>query len=173
MLEKGYVQVYTGNGKGKTTAMMGLTLRATGAGLHVYIGQFLKSMEYSEVMAIKTHLPNVKIEQYGEGCAIGRNVTPEDTKAAAKGMEKAMQAMLSGKYSIVVLDEANVAVHLGLLGVESVLELISKKPENVELVLTGRYAAPEVVAAADLVSEMRDIKHYYNAGIMARDGIER
>ena len=173
MLEKGYVQVYTGNGKGKTTAMMGLTLRATGAGFHVYIGQFLKNMEYSEVKAIKTHLPNVEIEQYGEGCALGRNVTTEDTKAAAKGIEKATQAMLSGKYNIVVLDEINVAVHLGLVNVESVLELISKKPHNVELVLTGRYAAPEVIAAADLVSEMRDIKHYYNAGVMARDGIER
>jgi len=171
MLEKGYVQVYTGNGKGKTTAMLGLTLRAAGAGLNVYIGQFLKGIEYSEVRAIKTYLPNVEIEQYGENSAIGR-VTPNDAQDSEIGVEKAMQAMLSGKYSIIALDEINMAVMLGLVSIDSVLELIQKKPRNVELVLTGRYAHPEIIAAADLVSEMRDVKHYYNAGVAAREGIE-
>ena len=172
MLDKGYVQVYTGNGKGKTTAMLGLALRAAGAGLQVYIGQFLKGTEYSEVKAIKTCLPNIEIEQYGEGSAIGR-VTPNDVRDSAIGMEKAMQAMLSGKYSIVALDEINMAVMLGLVSVEAVLDLINKKPRHVELVLTGRYAHSEIIAAADLVSEIRDVKHYYNAGVMARDGIEQ
>lgn len=173
MPKKGYVQVYTGNGKGKTTAMLGLTLRAVGNGQRVYIGQFIKSMAYSEVNAIKSYLPNVEIEQYGAGCMITRAPSPDDMESAVIGMKKAMEALHSGKYDIVALDEINVAVHLGVVNVNDVLELIEKKPHEVELVLTGRYAPPEIIAVADLVSEIQDVKHYYNAGVMARDGIER
>ena len=173
MLGKGYVHVYTGNGKGKTTAMLGLSLRAAGAGLNVYIGQFIKSMAYSEVNAIKSSLPNIEIEQYGAGCLIMRGPSPEDIECGAAGIEKATQAMLSGKYDVIALDEVNVAVHLGVVELEDVLELIEKKPNGVELILTGRYAQPEVISKADVVSEINDVKHYYNAGVMARDGIER
>ena len=172
MLEKGYVQVYTGNGKGKTTAMLGLTLRAVGAGLRVYIGQFVKSEIYSEVKALK-YLPNVKFEQYGAGGFLFAGLSQEDMQAAANGIEKAKAAMFSGEYDIIALDEINVAVHLGLVSVESLLELMAQKPDGVELIFTGRYAAPEVMAAADLVSEMVDVKHYYHMGVMARDGIEQ
>ncbi|MCL2285382.1 MAG: cob(I)yrinic acid a,c-diamide adenosyltransferase [Firmicutes bacterium] len=173
MLGKGYVHVYTGNGKGKTTAMLGLSLRAAGAGLNVYIGQFIKSMAYSEVNAIKSGLPNIEIEQYGDGCMITRGPSPQDIMCAEAGIDKAMQAMLSGKYNVIALDEINVAVHLGVVKLKDALELIAKKPHGVELILTGRYAPPEIVALADVVSEIVDIKHYYFAGVMARDGIER
>ena len=171
-LEKGYVQVYTGNGKGKTTAMLGLALRACGAGLRVYIGQFIKSEAFNEVKALQ-QLPNIDIEQYGAGGLILAGATMDDAQAAAAGMKKATEALLCGKYDMVALDEINMAVLLGLVSVEDVLTLIEKKPHSVELVLTGRFAHPDIVAAADLVSEIRDVKHYYNAGVPARDGIEQ
>ena len=172
-MEKGYVQVYTGNGKGKTTAMLGLTLRACGAGLRVYVGQFIKSMEYSEIKALKEFLPMVKTEQFGTGCFIFREASQEDVDAAREGFNKAMEAMCSGEYDVVMLDEINVAVYYGMISKEEVLELIRKKPEHVELILTGRYAADEIIEAADLVSEVTEVKHYYKQGVMARDGIER
>jgi len=172
-MEKGYVHVYTGNGKGKTTAMLGLALRACGAKLRVYIGQFVKSSEYSEVDAIKSCLPNITIEQYGPGFLCQREIVPSDVEVIKKGFEKACAAVFSGEYDIVMLDEINVAVYLGLLSVQSVLELIRTKPAHVELVLTGRYAAPEIIEAADLASEVTALKHYYTSGVPARDGIER
>jgi len=172
-MEKGYVHVYTGNGKGKTTAMLGLALRAYGAELRVYIGQFVKSMKYHEVTAINKFLPGIVIEQYGCGCILGRETSEEDKSAAKKGLEKAREAIFSGKYDVVMLDEINVAVHLKLLNVSSVLELIRAKPANIELIITGRYAATEIIEAADLVSEMTEVKHYYTNGVFARGGIER
>jgi cob(I)alamin adenosyltransferase len=173
MIEKGYVQVYTGDGKGKTTAMLGLALRAAGAGLRVYIGQFIKSMEYSEITALKQYLPMVKTEQYGRGCFISRDASQEDIDAAREGFRKASEAVLSGEYDVVMLDEINIAVDYGMIPVGELIELIRRKPERVELVLTGRGAAREIVAAADLVSEMTEVKHYYAKGVIARDGIER
>jgi len=172
MAGQGYVQVYTGHGKGKTTAMLGLVLRAAGAGLKVYIGQFLKNMEYSEIKAIKNHLPMVEVEQYGQGYSLDDRISMEDVQTAAMGLEKATQAMLSGKYDVIALDEVNMAVLLGFVSKEALLELISKKPYGIELILTGRYAMPEIVAAADLVTEMCEVKHYYNTGVTAREGIE-
>ena len=171
-MTKGYVQVYTGNGKGKTTAMLGLALRAVGAGLRVYIGQFMKTGNYSEIAAITKHLPQITVEQYGEGYDLGGMACESDFTAADHGLQKAQAAMLSGEYDIIALDEINMAATVGLLPLGSVVELIKNKPHNVELVLTGRYAPPDVVAAADLVTEMRDIKHYYNIGVAARDGVE-
>ena len=172
MWEKGLVHVYTGNGKGKTTAMLGLALRAVGAQRKVYIGQFVKSMGYSEVKAIEKFLPNIVIEQYGPGCFFDRKPTPEDVDVTARGLAKAVEAISSGKYDIVMLDEINVAIYLGLLEGEKVLEVIGEKPEHVELVLTGRHAPPEIIKAADLVSEINEIKHYYTAGVPSRMGID-
>jgi len=169
---KACTQVYTGDGKGKTTAMLGLTLRATGAGLRVYIGQFLKGGDYSEIKAIKNSLPTVTVEQYGPKNLINRAPTEQDKQAALQGLETAMQAASSGNYDIVILDEVNVAVFLSLLTTEDILAFIQKKPDNVELILTGRYAKDEIIAAADLVSEITEVKHYYTAGVPARVGIE-
>jgi len=172
-MQKGYVQVYTGNGKGKTTAMLGQAMRASGAGLRVYIGQFVKSMEYHEVSVIRNHLPNITIELFGRGCTIAREVNEEDVLAAKEGVRKIKEVATSGKYDVVMLDEVNIAVYLKLLEVSEVLDVINAKPENVELVLTGRYAAGEIVDAADIVTEMAEIKHYYIKGVEPRDGIER
>ncbi len=174
-LDKGYVQVYTGNGKGKTTAALGLTLRAVGAGLKVYIAQFLKGREYSEIKAIEERLSDlVTVEQFGTPKFVhSGSMSDEDIELAKKGLQKAKEAMLSGEYDIVILEEANVAAYLGLLSVEDLLELIKEKPDDVELVFTGRYAPDELIEAADLVTEMKEIKHYYTKGVMARVGIEK
>ena len=174
-MEKGYIQVYTGNGKGKTTAMLGLTVRAVGAGLRVYIGQFIKDMEYHEIAALRNRFPEVAVRQYGngKGCFIGRNPAQEDIDAAKAGLLEGTEALESGKYDVVIMDEINVAVHLKLLTTDDVLGMIARKPDSVELVLTGRGAPQAVINAADLVSEVREIKHYYAAGVQARDGIER
>ncbi|QCX32649.1 cob(I)yrinic acid a,c-diamide adenosyltransferase [Caloramator sp. E03] len=170
-MEKGYIQVYTGNGKGKTTAAFGLCLRAVCAGKKVYIGQFVKGMEYSELNAAKI-LPNFEIEQFGRGCFIRNEPSLEDFEAARKGLEKCKKIISSGEYDVVVLDEINIAMFYKLISVDEVLELIKLKAEKTELILTGRYAPQEIIDAADLVTEMREIKHYYTKGVMARKGIE-
>ena len=171
-MEKGFVHVYTGDGKGKTTAMLGLALRASGAGLRVYIGQFIKNGGFSEVKAVKKYLPDIVLEQYGKGFVFS-GITSEDMSASENGLSRAAEVMLSGKYDVVMLDEINLAAFYGLIAVGGVLELIRKKPPDIELILTGRYAAKEIVEAADLVSEIRNIKHYYSKGVTARDGIEK
>jgi len=173
-MEKGCVQVYTGNGKGKTTAMLGLALRACGAGLKVYIGQFAKCGEYCEIKAIKKFLPDIVVEQYGEGYKLNGELSKSDIKAAKNGFKKAVEAMRSGKYDMIMLDEINIAVFLGLIDVKDVLKMIKTKPAGVELVLTGRYARDEIIAAADLVSEIVEVKHYFNCedNLIARKGIE-
>ncbi|WRS27073.1 cob(I)yrinic acid a,c-diamide adenosyltransferase [Oscillospiraceae bacterium MB08-C2-2] len=173
-MEKGYIQVYTGNGKGKTTALLGLALRACGAGLGVYLGQFLKEDSTSEIQALKAYLPQVTVEQYGPGYFIaGREPNEQEKAMGTAGLEKARVAMLSGKYSLILLDEINVALSKGLVELDAVLALMEQKPAGVELVLTGRGAMPEIIEAADLVTEMREIKHYYKDGVQARVGIER
>ncbi len=172
-LPKGYVQLYTGDGKGKTSAALGLALRAAGHGLRTYIGQFMKGQHYGELDALCDH-PCITIEQYGEPRCIRREeVTPEHVAQARRGLERALQAMLSGQYDIVVLDEVNVSIWSGLLTVAEVLAFLDRRPANVEVVLTGRRAPPELIARADLVTEMHEVKHYYQQGVMARDGIER
>ncbi|TXT45472.1 MAG: cob(I)alamin adenosyltransferase [Spirochaetes bacterium] len=177
-MEKAYVQVYTGDGKGKTTAAIGLCVRALGAGLSVYIGQFIKGMRYSEIQALEKFQsmgsdPVLKIEQYGRGCFIYRDPGPEDQAAATLGVGKALLAVKSGKYDLVILDEINVAHKIGLVTDADLDILLAARPETVELVLTGRYAPPLLLARADLVTEMRPIRHYYEIGVQARDGIER
>jgi len=171
---KGYVQVYTGDSKGKTTAALGLAFRAAGNGLKTYIGQFMKGQKYGELKAAEMMQPYITIEQYGKDTFIHvKGPSEEDVQMAKDGLAKAKQAMLSGKYDIVVLDEINVAYYFNLITLEEMLDIISSKPEEVEVVFTGRNAPPEVVEAADLVTEMKEIKHYYQKGVQARKGIER
>lgn len=172
-LRRGYVQLYTGDGKGKTTAALGLALRAAGHGMRTYIGQFMKGQPYGELDALRDH-PFITIEQYGDPRCIRREeVTPAHIAQAQRGLEKARAAMLSGQYDIVVLDEVNVALWFGLLDLQDVLALLDQRPENVEVVLTGRRAPAELIERADLVTEMREVKHYYQQGVLAREGIER
>jgi cob(I)alamin adenosyltransferase len=172
---KGYVQVYTGNGKGKTTAALGLALRAAGRGQRVYIGQFLKGQEYGELVAVGRLAPLVSIEQFGRRgfVHVTERREDEDVNRAKRGLRKCLKAMLSGKYRIIVLDEINVALHFELLSEREVREFIDQKPEDVEVVLTGRYAPAWLVRRADLVTEMKEKKHYYERGVKARPGIEK
>jgi len=172
-LEKGLTQVYTGNGKGKTCAAFGLALRAVGRGLKVYVIQFIKGgFDYGELYVVK-RLPNFKLEAFGRGKFVTEvPPTEEDVKLAKKAFKLAREVVSGGEYDVVILDEINVALHLKLVGVNEVTDLIRNKPEHVELVLTGRDAPPEVVELADLVTEMREIKHPYAKGARPRRGIE-
>jgi cob(I)alamin adenosyltransferase len=170
---KGYVQVYTGDGKGKTTAALGLALRASGHRMRTYIGQFMKGQEYGELDALHNH-PYITLEQYGDPCCVRREqVTPEHVARAELGLDRAREALLSGNYDIIVLDEVNMAIWFGLLAVEDVLGFLNQRPDAVEVVLTGRRAPQELIDRADLVTEMRDVKHYFTQGVVARNGIER
>jgi cob(I)alamin adenosyltransferase len=172
-LSKGCIQIYTGDGKGKTTAALGLALRASGRGMRTYIGQFMKGQQYGELDALRDH-PCITIEQYGDPRCIRREeVTPEHVAQAHQGLERARTAMLSGAYDIVVLDEVNVAIWFGVLSVEEVLAFLDERPECVEMILTGRRAPQVLIDRADLVTEMREVKHYYARGVTAREGIER
>ncbi len=170
---RGYVQVYTGNGKGKTTAAFGLALRAAGAGLKVYIGQFLKKGEYSELNSINRFKDLIKVEQFGGKRYIGQEIKEEDRELAKKGFKKIKEVIFSGEYDVVILDEINVALYYKLLSEEDLIDLIKNKPSDVELVLTGRYASSQIIKIADLVTEMKEIKHYFSKGIKARTGIEK
>lgn len=170
---KGYVHVYTGNGKGKTTASIGLIVRALGHGLKVYMGQFMKGQRYGELDTLEKL--GVMVERFGtKNCIISpENVTDLDLTKAKEGYKKVEEILLSKKYDLVVLDEICVSTYFNLITVEEILHLMKIKPKETELILTGRYAPKEVIDSADLVTEMKEIKHYYNCGVMARDGIER
>ncbi len=170
---KGYVQVYTGDGKGKTTAAIGLAVRAVGAGLKVFIGQFVKGMEYSELKALERFAPQLLVRQYGRKSFVHNKPTDEDFRLAREGYEDIRRAINSQQYDVVILDEANIAVYFSLLTVDDLLALIDGKPDAVELVFTGRKADPRLLERADLVTEMKEVKHYYQKGIVARDGIEK
>lgn len=170
---KGYVQVYTGDGKGKTTASLGLSLRAAGAGLRVYIAQFMKSGDYSEIKALKRFDDLITIEQFGLGQFIKGVPSDEDIQAAAAGIAKIKQALSGDRYDVVIAEEGNTAAACGVFTVAALLELIDARPASVELVITGRGADPRVIARADLVTEMRAVKHYFEQGVVARVGIEK
>jgi cob(I)alamin adenosyltransferase len=172
-MRRGYVQVYTGNGKGKTTAALGLAIRAAGAGFRIFIAQFIKKKKCSEHALLEELRDRITVEQYGRGLIMGREPSPGDRKAAREGYEEVRDILLSGQYDVVVLDEANVAARYGLITVQELLELIALKPKKVELVITGRYADERVMQAADLVTEMREIKHYGKQGVSARRAIEK
>jgi cob(I)alamin adenosyltransferase len=171
----GYIQVYTGNGKGKTTAALGLALRAAGGGYKTYVAQFLKGQPTGEIEAAKKLTPFVRIEQFGREGFITVKDGPEDedVSRARAGLKKALEAMLSGDYRIVVLDEVNTAVHFKILPEREVLDFLDQRPAGVEVVLTGRYAPDSFIARADLVTEMTSVKHYYDRGVKAREGIEK
>ena len=170
-MNKGYVQVYTGNGKGKTTAAFGLALRAVCAGKKVFIGQFVKGMQYSELKVVE-YLPDLEIEQFGRGCFIYDQPAAEDIKLARKGLERCQAILKEGRYDVVILDEINIAMYFKLFSVEAVLDLLTNRASHTEVVLTGRYAPEEIINMADLVTEMKEIKHYYTGGVEAREGIE-
>jgi cob(I)alamin adenosyltransferase len=169
---KGYVQVYTGNGKGKTTASLGLSVRAAGAGLKVFIAQFMKQGDYSEINAL-SRFDNIHIEQYGAGKFVKGKPSQEEKQRCAEGFNRLCTILRSGTYDLVVAEEANVACMCGLFSEKDLLDLMALKPDHVELVITGRGAPESVIAAADLVTEMREIKHYYQKGVAARVGIEK
>ncbi len=165
------IQVYTGNGKGKTTAALGLALRAAGAEFNIFIGQFIKGKNYSELNALKK-VKNIKIEQFGRGCFIKRAPNKKDIALAISGLKRVRKIISLGIYDMVILDEINVALKLKLLKLEDVISLIKNTSKKTELVLTGRNAHPKIMKIADLVSEIKDRKHYYKKGIKARRGIE-
>jgi cob(I)alamin adenosyltransferase len=168
----GLIQVYTGNGKGKTTAALGLALRAAGHGLRTYIGQFLKGRATGEQRAAELLAPYLTIEQFGGGEFV---FTPGDAREASiarRGLHRVRQILTSAEYDIVVLDEINVALDLELVSLEDVLSLLDTRPPEVELVLTGRGVPQELIGRADLVTEMVAIKHCYERGMAARPGIE-
>lgn len=171
-LEKGCIHVYTGPGKGKTTAALGLGLRAAGDGLNVYMIQFMKGRRYSELDAAE-QISNFTIVQYGRDEFVSKeNPEQVDIDLAQEGFSHAQKIVKNGKYDMVILDEINVAIGYNLISLKDVLKLIEEKPEKVELILTGRYAHPELVKVADLVTEMLEIKHPYQNGVMARKGVD-
>lgn len=170
---KGYVHVYTGNGKGKTTASLGLIVRALGNNLKVYMAQFMKGQRYGELNILKKL--GVLVDQFGtENCILSpEHVSELDRAKAKEGYKKVVDILLSKKYDLIVLDEICVSTYFNLITQEEILYLMDIKPRETELILTGRYAPEKVMERADLVTEMKEIKHYYNQGVMARDGIER
>lgn len=172
-LKQGCVQIYTGNGKGKTTAALGLCLRAVGRGLKVCFFQFIKGGgPYGEQLVAEKLAPLFTIIQTGQPGWVNTSDISADRAAAQAALVQAREIVTSGVYDLVVLDELNGALGFGLVDLDQVLELIALRPPAMELVITGRNAHPQVVEAADLVTEMREIKHYYTAGIPARTGIE-
>lgn len=194
MADKGYVQVYTGNGKGKTTAAIGLAIRALGAGKRVLLLQFMKSKVYSEHNILPQISPDLHLETLGKPFFVAKegSLTAEElakwgsevvvfppgkppadyVAVAVQGIARAKEAVSNGKYDLVILDEINVAMFFELVSWQQVKDVINSKLENVELVLTGRGASPELIERADLVTEMREVKHYYQQGVAARLGIE-
>ncbi len=170
---QGLVQVFTGNGKGKTSAALGAVLRAVGHGLKVYIVFFMKGKyPYGEFSTLPK-LPNVDVASFGLRCLINpADINPEEIEQAKLALSAARKAMLSGNYDMVVLDEVNVALYFKLIELDEVVRLIGDKPRNVELVLTGRYADAKLIELADLVTEMVKLKHPYDKGVKARKGIE-
>jgi cob(I)alamin adenosyltransferase len=172
-LSKGLVQVFTGDGRGKTSAAIGTVIRALGHGLKVYIAFFLKGAHPSGEFHLLSQLSSVTMARFGSGGLVDpQNIKAEEREGAEKALAAAREAMLSGKYDMVVLDEVNVAADFGLVAVDDVLKLIGDKPQKVELILTGRRADTRIVQAADLVTECLKIKHPYDTGVAARGGIE-
>lgn len=171
-MQRGLIQIYTGDGKGKTTAALGLALRALGAGMKIYLGQFIKKGAFSEIKALGRFRSKVVIRQYGGGRFVRGKPSPADIRHARKGLIDLKRALLSKKYDLVIADEINCALHNGLLRINEVKRLLAKKPAAVELILTGRNAPRPIMKMADLVTEMRKIKHPFDRGKIARRGIE-
>jgi len=173
-LEKGYIHVYTGNGKGKTTAALGLAMRSAGYGLKTYFLMFMKSFPYSEKKAIIKLSDNITLSACGHDEFVFKKEEPstELINEISLALDNAKNAMLSGEFDIIILDEILVSIYFKLLEEEKLISFINEKPNNVELVLTGRYATETIIKLADLVTEMKEIKHYYSKGILSRNGID-
>jgi cob(I)alamin adenosyltransferase len=173
-LKSGYIQVYTGNGKGKTTAAIGLAVRALGSGLKALFVQFMKNYPYGEVRILQKLHEDLVLKRYGDDDFVFKKQAPSKKLLAHmhKGLEDARQAMLSNAFDLIILDEILVSIYFKLFTTEEILDFMRQKPPRVELVLTGRYCPPEIQSAADLVTEMKEIRHYYSKGIAARKGIE-
>lgn len=177
----GYIHIYTGNGKGKTTAAFGLAVRALCAGKSVFIGQFVKSMKYNETKLCDLlagrldgdGFGKISIEQFGNGCMLDRKPQQADIEAAEMGLSKCAEIISSGKWNVVILDELTVAIYLGLLTEDAVLCALRSRHPAVEVVITGRYASEKLIDIADLVTDMQEVKHYYTKGVLSRDGIDR
>lgn len=173
-LKQGFVQIYTGNGKGKSTAAIGQAVRAAGFGLKSYIAQFMKEYPYNELISLKYLSEWITIEQFGGDEFVYKKEHPskEELGRAKIGLQSAKEKMLSREYDIIVLDEALVAIYFKLIETKDLVQFIKQKPENVELILTGRYCLDELIELADLVTEMKEVKHYYQKGVTSRKGIE-
>ncbi|HUN55750.1 MAG TPA: cob(I)yrinic acid a,c-diamide adenosyltransferase [Smithella sp.] len=171
--DRGLVMVITGNGKGKTTAAFGQALRAIGQNYNVFILQFMKGRKYGEFIAARKYLPRLTVRMSGLDSFVMRdNPAAIDIELAKKGLDTARGAIMSGKYDMVILDEINVALDFKLIELNEVIDLIKNKPAELDLILTGRYAPRQIISLADTVSEVREIKHHYAAGIKDRAGIE-
>jgi len=173
-LAEGYIQIYTGSGKGKTTAAIGQAVRAAGFGLKTYIVQFMKEFPYNEIKSLKHLNEWITIEQFGGDEFVYKKEPPDkiEMDKVQRGLAVAKAKMLSGKYDIIILDEVCVSIYFGLFSDEEILTFIKQKPENVELILTGRYCPDKLLDKADLVTEMNEVKHYYQEGVTSRKGIE-
>ena len=171
-MKKGYIHVYTGPGKGKTTAALGLGMRAAGAGMKVHMVQFMKGRRYSEIDTIEK-IKNFTITQHGRDEFVSKEKPEQvDIDLAEEGFKFSKEIVNNGKYDMIILDEINVAIDYKLISLKDITKLIEEKPEKLELILTGRYAHPEIVRYADLVTEMLEIKHPYQQGVEARKGID-
>jgi len=171
--KQGLIMVITGNGKGKTTSAFGQALRAVGQGYKVCVIQFMKGRKYGEVKAIEKHIPEIQIIQSGLDSFVMRdNPAPVDVALAQKGLERAKEVVQSGEFDMVILDEINVAVDFNLISEEDLLQLVGKKKPEMSIIVTGRYASDKLIQMADLVSEVTEVKHHYNAGIKDQPGIE-
>lgn len=173
-LKQGFIQIYTGNGKGKSTAAIGQAVRAAGFGLKTYIAQFMKEYPYNELNSLKHLIEWITIEQFCGDDFVYKKQLPgkDEIDKARRGLAKAKSKMLSGKFDIIILDEVCVSIYFGLFSDEEILTFMKQKPDKVELILTGRYCPDNLLEKADLVTEMKEIKHYYQVGVKSRRGIE-
>jgi cob(I)alamin adenosyltransferase len=173
-LQEGLVQIYTGNGKGKSTAAIGQAVRAAGFGLKTYIAQFMKEYPYNELISLKLLSEWITIEQFGGDDFVYKKELPgeKELAKAKKGLNSAKEKMLSGNFDLIILDESIVAIYFKLITTKKLVEFIKVKPANVELILTGRYCPEKLIDLADLVTEMKEVKHYYQKGVTSRKGIE-
>lgn len=173
-LDKGYIQIYTGNGKGKTTAAIGQAIRAAGNGYRSLIIQFMKEYPYSELISLKKFEEYIEVEQYCSDDFVYKKELPsrKEKEKAQKGIKRTVEEFAEDNFDIIILDEIIVSIYFKLIEVGDVIDLIKNKPSNKELILTGRYCPQELIDLADLVTEMKEVKHYYQKGITSRKGIE-
>ena len=172
-MDKGYIHIYTGNGKGKTTAALGLALRAAGHGYKTFIGQFMKGSHYGELTSLK-NIKEIDIEQFGgKDCITIDQVDEQHKELARKGLDRIKEVLRKNEYKIVILDEICVTIWFGIIAEQEVIDVLKSKPSNIEIVLTGRNASKTLLEYADLITEMKEVLHYYSNGVEARNGIER